>query len=80
MKVIKKKSKLKVLFGTFIMMVFIINIFPRILLNGSGEGYVNEEDGGKIGFVNVSIEAYVIQGGGVFYGFKYLYTINFKPY
>lgn len=65
MKVIKKKFKLKVLIGTFITIIICMNIFPRILLNGSGNGYTSGDDDN--GIVNtLSIETYVIQGAGYF--------------
>jgi hypothetical protein len=65
MKVIKKKLKLKVLIGTFIIMMFSMNISTRILLNGSGEGYTSGDD--ENGIINtLSIETYVIQGAGYF--------------
>ena len=66
MNVIKKRLKLRVLFGIFILMMFCLRSFSYILLNGSGEGYINDEDGEKIGIVNVSMEANVIQGAGYF--------------
>ena len=57
--------KLKALIGTFILMIFSMNIFPRILQNGSGQGYP-DGDGDKSSVENVSIENYVIQGAGYF--------------
>jgi hypothetical protein len=65
MKVIKKNLKLKVLFWTFITIVFCMNMFPRILLNGSGEGYTSG-DGDNGAITDLSIEMYVIQGAGYF--------------
>ena len=42
-----------------------MNIFPRILQNGSGQGYP-DGDGDKSSVNNISIENYVIQGAGYF--------------
>jgi hypothetical protein len=65
MKVFKRKLKLKVLFGTFIIMIFSMNTFSYILLNGSGKGYPSG-DGDKGIINNLSIEMYVVQGSGYF--------------
>ncbi len=65
MKVIKMNLKLKVLFGTFILMIFSMNVFSYILQNGSGKGYP-DGDGDTSILNNLSIETYVIQGAGYF--------------
>ena len=65
MKVSKKKLKLKVFLGTFIVIIFSMNMFSYILLNGSGNGYTSGNDDTGI-ISTLSIETYVIQGGGYF--------------
>ena len=57
--------KLKAIIGTFILMIFCMNIFPRILLNGSGNGYTSGDYDSGIKNT-LSIETYVIQGAGYF--------------
>jgi hypothetical protein len=60
-----RRMNFKALMGTFILMIFSMNIFSYILQNGSGQGYP-DGDGDKSSVNNISIENYVIQGAGYF--------------
>ena len=65
MKVNRKNLHSIVLFGTFILMIFSMNLFSRILLNGSGHGYDSGDDE-SASTNSLSIETLVIQGAGYF--------------
>jgi hypothetical protein len=65
MKVSKKKLKLKVWIVVFITIIFSMNAFSYIYHNGSGQGYTSGDDETAV-ISTLSIETYVIQGGGYF--------------
>lgn len=60
-----KQLILKVFIGTLIFGMLFFNSFSRIKNNGSGGGY-EEEDDEKVNGKNITIETYIIEGGGYY--------------